>query len=553
MVPSKKRCETCNKYFNTHSWSKHTQKCRRCNICNDFCSAKKSLFNAHQALCGRDIGRGKHPCRKCGQAFKRRCNRDRHEKICLPCKDCGEWVTPGPTSRAIYRINCQSRLPRQSSESQPLNQLEAQAQSQGQIYSQIVPPVPAPAGDLIQSYRSKAEDAVSRMMAMIDARKNAKSGTRESEDYKSLHKYCRGVSVGRTMSASDYMDLSQSTKPQDSIIVCTMAEATEIFIKGPPTIPVLIVGTPNPRPLRIDTFLAWLTCRDTLHVHDFHRPSAKGRAPIALPSKDAKALLEARDKVSGPALNFLNLRGTKDDAGPECIKNMYDYKCIELSYADNGKIEAEVSVGDLDDSTRFQLLASTGAIHLPHIDRHGVFTTVLNEQGEKVWLIWPNLGFEVLKNWDEENKLPTAPIAIHIEEGSYLIQPPSTLHAPVTMKTCLMTGTMHWYSGHLLDITQATCIINEDEKITNEDISDQFIPKMAKLLKLWRENKAPCSWPPLDRYAEAMTALDNLREGCSCKARNVLCGSTSSCKCRKLGLPCFSQCHVNRRDCDNLI
>lgn len=417
-------------------------------------------------------------------------------------------MTPGPTSRANHRINCQAQLQRQSPQSQPLNQHESQAQVQEQGYSQIVPPVRAQAGDLIQSYRSKAEDAISRMMAMIDARKNAKSDTRESEDYNTLHKYCTGVSVGQTMSTPEYMDLDQDARPQDTIIVCTMAEATEIFIKGPPTIPVLIVGTPNPRPLRIDTFLAWLTCRSTLHVHDFSRPSKEGRAPIALPSKDAKILFEARDSMSGPALNFLNLRGTKDDAGPECIKNMYDYKCIELSSRDNGKIEAEVSVGDLDDSTRFQLLASTGAIHLPHVDRHGVFTTVLNEQGEKVWLVWPNLGFEVLRNWDEDEELPTAPIAIHIEEGSYLIQPPSTLHAPVTMKTCLMTGTMHWYSGHLLDIIQATCVINEDEKITNEDISDQFIPKMAKLLKLWRDNKAPCSWPPLDQYAEAMTALD---------------------------------------------
>ncbi|KAF5716318.1 hypothetical protein FGLOB1_2598 [Fusarium globosum] len=317
--------------------------------------------------------------------------------------------------------------------------------------------------DLIETYRYKAEDALSRMIAMIDARKNAKTGTRESEDYKSLHKYCTGVSVGRTMSASDYMDLSQGTKPQDSIIVCTVAEATEIFIKEPPIISVLIVGTPNPRPLRIDTFLAWLTCRNTLHVHDFSRPPEEGRAPIALPSKDAKTLFETRGNVSGPALNFLNLRGTEDDAGPECIKNI-----------------------------------------------HGVFTTVLNEQGEKVWFVWPNLGFDVLRNWDGDEELPTGPIAIHIEEGSYLIQPPSTLHAPVTMNTCLMTGTMHWHSGHLLDIIQVTCIINEDEKITNEDISDQFIPKMAKLLRLWRENKAPCSWPPLDQYAEAMTALDNL-------------------------------------------
>ncbi|SCV57681.1 uncharacterized protein FFB14_15270 [Fusarium fujikuroi] len=347
---------------------------------------------------------------------------------------------------------------RRSSDSQPLNQHELQAQVQEQGYSQMVPPVPAPAGDLIQSYRSKAEDAVSRMMAMINARKNAKSGTRESEDYKSLHKYCTGVSVGRTMTASEYMDLSQDARPQDSIIVCTMALATEIFIKGPPTIPILIAGTSNPRPLRIDIFLAWLTCRNTLHVHDFSRPSDEGRAPIALPSKDAKTLFEARDHMSSPALNFLNLRGPRTMLG-QSIRGVHD--CAE-------RTRGESLVG----------LAESG--------------------------------IRGAENWEEDDELPTAPIAIYIEEGSNSIQPPTTLHAPVTMNTCLMTGTMHWYSGHLLDIIQVTCIINEDEKITNEDISDQFIPKMAKLLRLWRENKAPCSWPPLDQYAEAITALDNL-------------------------------------------
>ncbi|KAF5555145.1 hypothetical protein FMEXI_1665 [Fusarium mexicanum] len=253
--------------------------------------------------------------------------------------------------------------------------------------------------------KSKADSAISRMMTMIDARKDAKSGTRESEDYQNLHKYCDGVSIGQTLSASEYLYLHRDAKPQDSIIVCTMAEAANIFNTGPPNIPVLIVGTPNPRRLKIDTFLAWLTCRDTLHVHDFSRPSEKGRSPISLPSKDAKTLFETRDKMSGPALNFLNLRGTKDHAGPDCITNMYDYKCIEISSVDNGKIETEALVGDLDDSTRFQLLASIGAIHLPHIDRHGVFTTVLNEQGEKIWLVWPNLGLDVLRNWDEEDEL----------------------------------------------------------------------------------------------------------------------------------------------------
>ncbi|KAF5675742.1 C2H2 transcription factor [Fusarium denticulatum] len=147
-------------------------------------------------------------------------------------------------------------LQRQSPQSQPLDQSEVQTASQEQNHSQIVPPVPAPTDGLIQRYRSKVEDAILRMNAMINTRMNAKSDTCKSEDYKTLHKYYTGVSVVRTMSASEYLELSRDARPQDSIVVCTMAEATSIINRGPPTIPVLIPGTPNPQRLKIDTFLA---------------------------------------------------------------------------------------------------------------------------------------------------------------------------------------------------------------------------------------------------------------------------------------------------------
>lgn len=50
----------------------------------------------------------------------------------------------------------------------------------------------------------------------------------------------------------------------------------------------------------------------------------------------------------------------------------------------SGKLEQPV-VLDLSDSARFQLCGKRGALSMPHIDRHGVITTVYNDEGRKLW------------------------------------------------------------------------------------------------------------------------------------------------------------------------
>jgi hypothetical protein len=171
--------------------------------------------------------------------------------------------------------------------------------------------------------------------------------------------------------------------------------------------------------------------------------------------------------------------------------------------------------GDLEECTSFHLLATKGAAHLPHIDRHGVYTTALNEEGLKLWVVWPNMALEQLqgyfpKNTQEKGNLPFPGIAVFLEPGDMLFQPPNTLHMPITLETCLMSGTMHWHTSHLRDILLYTKEAVEQPMVTNEAISVQFIPKMERLLQMWDEGSELYTWPP-DSHRQECDNLISVR------------------------------------------
>lgn len=346
------------------------------------------------------------------------------------------------------------------------------------------------------------------------------SNSRAYEDYTELKRLCNDVVVGNVIAGGRAVLHDWNTKARDSIVVCTPEEAHELFAETTKIIvnlPVLVVGYSTTNRLTVDHLLKVLSTKQTLDVHDFGPPEEGGcdedglsaHHPVNRPSAKVIKEFQERDATDGYAYNLLNIMGIKDNPVPACFTNNINYKVLEMSTGDNGKTSPQGYIGDLDSSARFQLLATTGAVHLPHVDRHGVFTTVLNEQGEKVWIVWPNLTMEELEKQTEPGAIPpTKPIAIHIEEGSLLIMPPNCLHAPVTMKTCLMTGTMHWNTSHLLEILQGTKAAIETPAITNEPVSPQFIPKIEHLLNLWRTGNTVYTWPSQSKYDECMEILE---------------------------------------------
>ncbi|KAH7220511.1 uncharacterized protein BKA55DRAFT_743972 [Fusarium redolens] len=175
--------------------------------------------------------------------------------------------------------------------------------------------------------------------------------------------------------------------------------------------------------MKISEVLDILSSRDSLDAHDFGKPLEKdddgllSYHPERLPSAKAVELFTERSSSGGLPVNLLNIGCLKENAIPVCFSNDKDYGLMRTR-TDNGKSEKQ-EWRDLDDCLTFQLLASKGAAHLQHVDRHGVYTTALTEQGKKLWLAWPGLSLEEL----ESRHVPDGGVAILIDEGDMLIQP----------------------------------------------------------------------------------------------------------------------------------
>ncbi|KAM0080754.1 hypothetical protein ACKRZS_007077 [Fusarium odoratissimum] len=126
---------------------------------------------------------------------------------------------------------------------------------------------------------------------------------------------------------------------------------------------------------------------------------------------------------------------------------------MELARADNRKVVGGGKPDDLQESTQFHVLATKGAVYLPHVDRHGAYTTTLNEEGEKLWVMWPNLVIAELYHRPQSQELP-APLGVYLEPD--------------------MSGTMHWHIGKLPEILKATKAAIEVPGITNEGMAASF-------------------------------------------------------------------------------
>ncbi|KAM0541076.1 hypothetical protein ACHAPJ_013387 [Fusarium lateritium] len=384
---------------------------------------------------------------------------------------CGEWILKDKNKVIHHERNYHQLI--STNPPPPIQQTPAQSPPtiQEQIQHGGTPPVfydgadttdmpinPALQGTeqakaMIAEYIIEAEAALRKSNDMFPTLLlKAPEGRRFKNNVEEIIRFTKDVTVGQPITVEEALQLGPDERPNNKFNICDMSGAIRLFDSGPPTLPILIIGWENENGLKIESFLDLLLSRNTLDVHDFGTTVERGPVPVTLPATEAVALFKQGETDLGLPLNALNLSRVKDNNVPKCLENRTDYQSIKLTRQDNGKNLTAQRFNDLEDSTEFHLLTTKGAMHLPHIDRHGVYTTALNEEGEKLWVIWPNLGLAGLKDFCETKESPKGGIAIHIQQGSLLIQPPNTLHAPITLETCLMTGTMRWNTTHLLDI-----------------------------------------------------------------------------------------------------
>ncbi|KAF4459645.1 hypothetical protein FALBO_13596 [Fusarium albosuccineum] len=379
--------------------------------------------------------------------------------------------------------------------------------------------------NLVDQYHTAAKKYYNEALHMLQSQVESSAlDTRTREDVTQILYMLKESKSQTPLTVEEALQLKPSDGLDKKLVVCSEDGARQIFDKGPPCFPVLVAESGHQQRITIDWFLDVLGTRSYLDIHDFGKNTKEqDRVPERMPSSKAINMFRGRQKGElqegqNHPLNFLNLSRVKDNVVLTFLANRKDFKILELSREENGKREFRPESIDLDESTSFHLLASRGAVHLPHVDHHGVYTTVFNEEGHKLWLMWPGLGLDGLKEWRSTGQVPRNGIPIYIPPGYTLIQPPGTLHAPITITDCLMTGTMHWHSSQLLDILRYTKAEIEDPEMTNEPFSRQFIKKMTMILDLWQEGSKAYEWPPIESFNECRDILEWLKEGCDCHA-----------------------------------
>ncbi|OBS22879.1 hypothetical protein FPOA_09202 [Fusarium poae] len=418
-------------------------------------------------------------------------------------------------------------------------------------------------------YPAEATQALEKAKAMYSncrriIGQKCKKMKRSQDDFRTVLELLGKVSTGNIISGKDFLRMEPMEHSRNTLVLCNADQAKSICTRGPPSIPILVLpGSARKtarEKMRIETFLDGLEEKPEVDVHDFNKPMEDGQVPVRMDSEKATKLFRERMRGAGRPINMLNLGVTKENFYPECLLDNDDFGMFRLGRtADNGKLEKAAFV-DIDNSEGFHLLGTKGAAHLEHIDRHGVYTTVFCEEGKKLWLMWPKVPLGQLSEG-----APSNGIAILIEEGSMLIQPPNTMHAPITLEDCLMTGSMHWHSSHLYDILRYTQAAIENPAITNESMARQFIPKMETLLNIWKRQPRRRSWPPDEDMDKCWKIIEWLKEwishGCECEqecrppdngdkpesesGKEVV----KACSCLVANRACGDQCHVRHGNC----
>ncbi|KAK8076094.1 hypothetical protein PG994_003366 [Apiospora phragmitis] len=285
-------------------------------------------------------------------------------------------------------------------------------------------------------------------------------------------------SRGDPITACQYLGRSEFKRTE--FVICLTEEAKVLLEAKSPQVPILILTELNKDDSRLslDRYLDYLRAFPTLDIHDFQDEIPDD--VITPRSVDlATAISMFRDHSRAP-INMLNPRGYKANPVPSCLAGLPDYAIMEYAREQSGKLEHS-KIFDLADSVTFYLCGKKGAFSMPHIDRHGVHTTVFIDDGLKLWAFWPAAE---LVDWAESGSLPSAPgVSLYLYLGCILLQPRGTIHAPYSMTDVLMSGTIYPH-------------------ITNEDMAKEFVAKVGLIRSLWQSKSPAWSWGSDEQFKE---------------------------------------------------
>ena len=258
------------------------------------------------------------------------------------------------------------------------------------------------------------------------------------------------------------------------------------------------------------------------------------------------------------------------EAIDECESMIYrslDERLLPLAEQDRGIGKTTLmlfSHSDIQKCTQFRILAHRGACSSWHIDNAGVYTFIVlegnidspDEEAEDVVKYWPvypthhmsaedehtaRLGFSQEGiNWRPKpnDKIPV----IALTRGDMLIQPPGTIHAPITLTNCFFLGGMAWRKNTLPQTLNVWHYLMKNEICTNEPLPRQS-QAILDFIRVavhdapeehgYRENE-------LGDFDKICDEISGMVSKCGC---SKACSLSTKCSCLMQGLKCGIRCH----------
>ncbi|EDU43474.1 hypothetical protein PtrM4_077930 [Pyrenophora tritici-repentis] len=198
----------------------------------------------------------------------------------------------------------------------------------------------------------------------------------------------------------------------------------------------------------------------------------------------------------GP-VNFLNIRTLRDNVVPWELEGLADYRVLQEA-SDRAGVAKDNRQG-LNFPDSFALWGKQGTWSFPHVDKHGLYTAVLCEQGEKLWFSW-SLDDKELENWakdrerGEKYEPSQAGFPVLMRNGDLLIQPPGTVHAPASVTNVIMTGYFFWSSRTMNTTARCALLDLEHPNITNEDVQPELGGRLKHLAHASKLRLQPYNW-----------------------------------------------------------
>lgn len=317
--------------------------------------------------------------------------------------------------------------------------------------------------------------------------------------------------------------LLQEPPPFDSqracYMICTKEEATELFRRGKPLINVKVPKLRAPR-IALDgpgQFLDKIQGFPTVAVHLFDK--AKDASPsyletVNLPPGKVVEMMRADTPVP---INLLDLDALVQNPVPECIADVWEWSFLtNVKDTKHAGKQTSTYVSDLSAGAAFHVCGKAGSFSLPHMDNHGVDTTIVVEDGKKLWYTFARMTDDERLQWgssdDDEDWAPPVPcFPVLLEPGDFWYQTSGTVHAPYSVTSCLITGTKHWHSAHMLPVIQQSLFERHHPSVTNEAEAQESFRKFLLVEELWKSNTPAWQWGSAEDLAEFSRLLHDVR------------------------------------------